>query len=226
MKKVAILQSNYIPWKGYFDLIRRVDEFILYDEMQYTKNDWRNRNLIKTPRGTLWLTIPVVQNCLHQKISETKIADPRWAKKHMGSLQMNYARAPHFPAYASRIFETYSEVEHEPFLSRVNFAFIRSICNWLGIRTKITWASDYELADGKTERLVDLCRQTGATDYISGPAAKNYLKMELFERADIRVHWMDYSNYAEYAQLFPPFVHGVSILDLIFNVGERAAQFF
>ena len=224
MKKVAILQSNYIPWKGYFDLIRLVDEFILFDDVQYTKNDWRNRNLIKTPRGLMWLTIPVAQDSLHQKIRETKVADTRWAKKHVNSLQMNYARAPYYPEFAPRIFQIYSEVENEPFLSRINHAFIHAICGWLGIRTQIRWSSEYNLIEGKTERLVDLCRQAGATDYISGPAAKGYLRENLFEDAGIQVHWMDYSKYPPYPQLFPPFLHGVSIIDLLFSEGGNAVN--
>ena len=140
MKKVAILQSNYIPWKGYFDLIRQVDEFILYDEMQYTKNDWRNRNLIKTPNGPAWLTIPVVQKSLHQKIQDTEVSDLRWAKKHMHSLQANYARSPFFSSFAPRIFEIYLAVEREPLLSKINHAFLCAICQWLGIRTTIRWS--------------------------------------------------------------------------------------
>src|SRR4051812_22240537 len=107
MKKVAILQSNYIPWKGYFDLINMVDEFIIYDDVQYTKNDWRNRNKIKTPNGLLWLTIPTRQLSLSQKIIDTQIADNHWNKKHLSTIKQFYSKAPFYKLYQSFIEELY-----------------------------------------------------------------------------------------------------------------------
>ena len=115
-KRVAILQSNYIPWKGYFDLIGKVDEFIIYDEVQYTKNDWRNRNRIKTSSGTQWITIPVFQKSLHQKISETRVSNYNWAIKNWNSLKGNYARAPYFKFFSPILKEFYSSIK-TPFLS-------------------------------------------------------------------------------------------------------------
>ena len=224
-RRVAILQSNYIPWKGYFDLIARVDEFILYDDMQYTKNDWRNRNRIKTPQGTQWISIPVeVKGKFHQRIRDTRIADPGWAVKHWKQFQQNYARAAHFATHRELFEELYRNAT-SPWLSEVNRRFLTAICDLLGIETRITLSSDYTLAEGKTERLVDLCRQAGAVEYLSGPAARDYMQPELFEAAGMRLSYMDYAGYPEYRQLFPPFEHGVSVLDLVFNEGPDARRF-
>ena len=224
-KRVAIVQSSYIPWKGYFDLIRSVDEFILFDDVQYTKRDWRNRNQIKTPQGLAWLTIPVrVKGRYSQRINETVISDPRWAGEHWKAITQSYARAPYFREY-HQFFEGLHLSCGEEKLSQINFRFLKEICGFLGIRTPIRWSSDYRLEEGRTERLVCLCRQVGATEYLSGPTAKEYIQPELFERAGIRLSFVDYSGYPEYHQLYPPFAHQVSIIDLIFNEGPEALRY-
>jgi len=224
MKKIAILQSNYIPWKGYFDLINRVDEFILYDTAQYTKNDWRNRNKIKTSQGIQWLTIPVRQENLNQKIQDTKISDTKWNIKHWRAITQNYAKARYFKEYKELFESLYLECD-DVYLSQINFRFITAINDILGITTKMRWSSEFELIDGQTERLLGICKDCGADSYISGPAAKKYLDEELLRQENIKVEWMDYSGYSEYGQLFSPFEHGVSILDLIFNKGSKATVF-
>lgn len=224
-KKVAIMQSNYIPWKGYFDLINQVDEFILYDDMQYTKNDWRNRNLIKSPQGLNWLTIPVKHRGKHlQKISEAEIARPQWGKKHWQSLIINYSKAKFFKQYKD-VFEVLYLQNNEKLLSRINAVFLTEINKILNINTKISWSSDYQLTGDKTERLVNLCQDAKASEYISGASAKQYLDVSLFSEAKMKVKWIDYSNYPVYQQLHAPFQHGVSILDLIFNEGSHAAHY-
>lgn len=226
MKKVAILQSNYIPWKGYFDIIGSVDEFILYDDMQYTRRDWRNRNKIKTPQGLQWLTIPVVvKGKYYQKINETLVNGHDWIDDHWKGICMNYARAEYFSQYRDRIRSVYERCREEDYLSRINYMFLTEVCDILGLKTKITWSSDYHLVDGKTERLVGLVREAGGDYYLSGPAAKNYIVPELFEEAGIELAWMDYSGYPEYRQLHGEFDHYVTILDLIFNEGENARRF-
>ncbi|WP_166921700.1 WbqC family protein [Flavobacterium poyangense] len=225
MKKIAVLQSNYIPWKGYFDLIHQVDEFIIYDRMQYTKNDWRNRNKIKTSKGTEWLTIPVRVESLHQKINEIKIIDFKWTKKHRATLQTNYGKAKCFTETKDFIFDLYDHASSLKFLSEINYFFIKSICDYLKINTKISLSTDYNLIEGKTERLVDLCMQANASHYISGPSAKNYIDEKLFVNNGIDLQWMDYSNYKEYQQMNPPFDHAVSILDLIFNEGLQSMEY-
>ncbi|RKW41582.1 MAG: hypothetical protein D8H96_09410 [Lautropia sp.] len=225
MKRVAILQSNYIPWKGYFDLIAHVDEFILYDDMQYTRRDWRNRNLIKTPQGTQWLTVPVqVKGKYHQRIRDTLIDGSEWADLHWKSLCQNYRKAPHFNQITPWLEPIYVEQRHSH-LSSLNRQLIESICTFLGIQTRLSTSSDYTLKDGKTERLIDLCLQARGTEYVSGPAARDYIDETLFAQAGVELRWFDYDGYAPYPQLWGEFVHGVSILDLLFNCGRDAPRF-
>lgn len=224
MKKLVITQSNYIPWKGYFDAINFADELILYDDMQYTRRDWRNRNKIVTPNGLLWLTIPVVNKGKYfQKINETLIDGDGWAQEHWKTIVYNYSKARYFKDYAPVFEELY--LRRERYLSLVNRAFIEAINGILGITTPIFWSSEFKLAEGKTERLVDLCLQRGAKDYYSGPAAKEYIVPELFAEAGVNLHYFDYSGYPEYKQLYGTFEHGVSILDLIFNTGPDAKKY-
>lgn len=218
-KKVAILQSNYIPWKGYFDLISQVDEFIFYDEVQYTKNDWRNRNKIKTGNGLHWLSIPVKHESLHQRICDIKVAKTDWASKHLKTLQQFYRKSACFAESHPFIEELYLSCNYSA-LSEINYHFISAINDYLGFGTKLSWSQEYGLIEGKTERLVDLVQKAGGAEYVSGPAAKSYLQEALFEDAGIRLTWMDYSGYPAYEQLYPPFEHSVSIIDLLYNVGS------
>jgi hypothetical protein len=224
-KSVAIIQSNYIPWKGYFDIINMVDQFILYDDMQFTRRDWRNRNQIKTAQGLKWLTIPVdVKGKYTQQICETRIADPSWPENHWQTIRHNYAKAAHFDRYEALVADLYEKAKF-PTLSEVNFHFLTGICSLLGIKTKIDFSMDYKGTGRKTERLISLCQQVGATKYISGPAAKEYMDEALFADAGIELQYVDYSGYPEYTQLHGAFTHGVSIIDLIFNEGPRTPEF-
>lgn len=224
-KRIAISQSNYIPWKGYFDMIHSVDEFVLYDDVQYTRRDWRNRNKIKTAGGVQWLTIPVqVKGKYFQKISETLVSDPTWSRTHWRSLEHAYRRAPYFDQYAPAFEKLYENAPGDR-LSEVNRALLETLCGFLGITTKFTWSSDYELCEDRNQRLISICQQAGATDYYSGPAARDYLDETAFAAAGIRVHWMDYSGYPEYPQMYPPFEHAVSVVDLLFQVGPEATRF-
>ena len=225
MKRVAIVQSNYIPWKGYFDMIAAVDEFILYDDMQYTRRDWRNRNKIKTPQGTQWLTVPVqVKGKYHQTIRETEIAGFDWASDHWKALCLNYVRAAHFDLIAGRLEPLYLNRTHSH-LSQLNRALIQWICDQLLIKTKIGDSSEYLLKGRKSERLVDLCVQVGADEYVSGPAAQAYIDESLFEGSGIKITWFDYTGYPEYPQLWGEFRHDVTILDLLFNCGIEAPHY-
>ncbi|MEO8085334.1 MAG: WbqC family protein [Bacteroidota bacterium] len=223
-KKVAVLQSNYIPWKGYFDIINSVDEFIFYDEVQFTKNDWRNRNKIKTQNGVQWITIPVRQESLDQKICDVKVSLPNWAEKHWRTLITNYSKAPGFALFRQPFEEFYKGIKTD-LLSEINQQAIRFINNVLNINTRISSSKDYSLIEGKNERLVDLICQAGGTEYISGPAARSYIDENMFREAGIKLSWMDYSGYSEYNQMFPPFEHGVSVVDLLFNEGGNASRF-
>lgn len=219
------MQSNYIPWKGYFDLIACADQFVLYDIVQFTKNDWRNRNLIKTQSGMLWLTIPVVHSGrFGQRIDEVEIAGDGWRGKHWRSIEQSYARAPFFKEYRERLQELYLG-RADRRLSDVNRAFLEAVMAAFGIVTPVASAADLNLPDDRVERLIEICRHHGADEYLSGPAARTYLDEERFEAAGIAVRYMDYSDYPEYPQLHPPFEHNVSALDLLFNTGPGARSY-
>jgi hypothetical protein len=227
-KRVAVVQSNYIPWKGYFDLIRGVDEFILFDDVQYTRRDWRNRNLIKSPRGPAWLSIPVnTKGRYLDAIKDITIGDPGWARKHWSTLVANYSRAACFGQFQQRFEELYLGCREER-LSAVNRRLIEAVCELLGITTRLSYSMDYSFdryeAD-KNTRLLQLCQRAGATSYLSGPTARGYLDEELFARAGVAVEFIDYSSYREYPQLYPPFEHRVSALDLLFNTGAEAPRY-
>jgi hypothetical protein len=226
MKRAAILQSSYIPWKGYFDLIRRVDEFILYDDVSYSKNDWRNRNRIKTQAGPAWLTIPVLATGrFGQRIRDVEIGDPRWAAKHWKSIQASYARARGWSEASPLLRELYEQAASETRLSRVNELFLRAFCSLLEIETRITFSSEYDLSGDRVGRLVSLCEQVGATEYLSGPAARDYLDEARFAERGIAVRFMDYSGYPEHEQLWgAPFIHEVSLVDLLLNEGVSGAR--
>jgi hypothetical protein len=216
------VQSSYIPWKGYFDMMQRVDEFILYDDAQYTRRDWRNRNQIKTKDGLLWLTIPVeVKGRYDQPIKDVRISDVRWGDRHFKTIAAAYARAPYFHDYRDALEALYRGAASAR-LSDVNRRFLEGIANLLGIPTQLSWSMDSQLPQGRVERLIGLCQQAGATTYVSGPSARGYLDAAVFAAAGIELAYMDYTGYPEYAQLYPPFTHQVSVLDLLVNAGPAA----
>jgi hypothetical protein len=224
-KTLAVVQSNYIPWKGYFDLINSVDEFVLFDDVQYTRRDWRNRNLIKAPTGPVWLSIPVKSKGNYlAPIKDIRVSDPAWARRHYALLGEHYRHAPHFKRYSEMFAELYLG-SSEDRLSAINHRFIVAICEVLGIRTPLTWSMDYGLDATQTDknrRLVDLCRRAGATSYLSGPTARGYIDEDLFAREGLELRFMDYEGYREYPQPHPPFDHRVSVVDLLFSVGPDA----
>ena len=225
-KTVAIVQSCYIPWKGYFDLVQSADEFILYDDRQFTRRDWRNRNRIKTLDGLKWLTIPVnVKGRYHQRIDETTVSDPDWAERHWKTLVQSYKAAPSFGEYAPAVEELYGQAAGESHLSQVNRGFIEGVCKLLGVETALSWATDYDVDGDRSGRLAALCRASGASRYLSGPRARSYLDEQLFSSEGIEVVYADYDNYPEYEQLHPPFEHGVTIFDLLFHVGGNAPSY-
>ena len=224
-KRLAIVQSSYIPWKGYFDLIRSVDEFVLLDDVQFTRRDWRSRNRIKTKNGPIWLSIPVQSKGRYlQRIQDTIIADTDWGPRHWQTIRASYGRSPAFEQYAS-VFEPLFVRPVSERLSLVNHSFVIAICRLLGIDTPIRWSTDYHPRDGRNERLLDICLQAGATEYLSGPAAAAYLDVAAFAAEGITVRFADYSGYPEYPQPYPPFDHAVSVLDLLFCTGSRAIEY-
>jgi hypothetical protein len=224
-KRIAIVQSSYIPWKGYFDLVRACDEFILLDDVQFTRRDWRSRNRIKTKDGVAWLTVPVHSKGRYlQPINEVTVSERDWGVKHWHTLQASYARAPFFAHYAATLEALYLTPVSDR-LSAINHSFLTAVCTLLGIGTRITWSTDYRARAGRNERLIDLCVQAGATEYLSGPSAGAYIEVGAFAEAGITVRFADYSAYPEYAQPHPPFEHAVSILDLLFSTGPDALRY-
>ena len=222
-KKVAIIQSSYIPWKGYFDIIGHVDQFVLYDCVQFTKRDWRNRNLIKTPSGTKWLTVPVkVKGRYDQLICNTEISDQTWAEKHWNLLYANYRKSPFYKEYAKYFEEIYSAPPI--MLSELNRELIEAICRLIGIETSIVSSLDLNGVGSKTDRLLSICKTCNADVYVSGPSARGYLDVEKLNKNGIRVQWFNYDGYPEYHQLGDDFDHKVTILDLIFNCGPFASS--
>lgn len=221
VRKIAILQSNYIPWKGYFDIINDVDLFIFYDDVQYTKSDWRNRNRIKTPDGTKWLTIDIESN-LTQLIYEVKFKIKRWNIKQWETIKQFYGKAPFFKQYRSFFEYLYLEKSYES-LAEFNQYVIQQISlEILGIKTEFSDSRSYHVNGKKTDRLIDILEQVNATTYISGPAAKDYIEKSKFIDAGIQLIYKDYLGYPVYPQLYEGFDHGVTILDLIYNVGDDA----
>ena len=225
MKSIAVSQSNYIPWKGYFDQIARVDEFVIYDSVQYTRRDWRNRNKIKTPHGLQWMTIPVnVKGKYFQSIFETTINDKDWASRHLKAISLNYSKSLYYQDIYPVLETAYLKCSSE-FLSEVNIFLLRTIARLIGLKTKFTLCRDYVLENGKSERLLSICMQAGASIYFSGPAARKYLDHELFQQHGVQIQYMDYGHYPEYSQLWGKYVHEVSIIDLLMNCGPSAANY-
>ena len=223
-KKIAILQSNYIPWKGYFDIINMVDMFIFYDDLQYTKEDWRNRNKIKTDKGTEWLTIPCGTS-EKRLICEVTLNDSLWQKQHWNKIQLFYKKSPYFSFYKTFFEEIYLNRKWTN-LSELNQHMIIKISREIfNIKTVFEDSRNFGLKKKKAERVLELLKKAKATHYLSGPSARNYLDSDFLLKHGISIEWMDYNGYPEYNQLFPPFDHHVSILDLIFNEGENAVNF-
>lgn len=224
MKKVAVLQSNYLPWKGYFDIIHDVDLFIFYDEVQFTKNDWRNRNKVMAGGTAQWMTVPTGSH-IHQRIVDVKISNRYWQKKHFQTLQTNYRRAPYYKKYIEFFYESLIEKEWI-YLFELNRYFIERISrDFLGIQTEFADSRNYISEGSKGEKLLSLLKAARANVYISGPAAKDYLSVQDYERAGIQVVWKDYSGYPAYPQFSKRFSHYVSIADMLFQVGDQAPRY-
>jgi hypothetical protein len=221
--RVGVIQSNYIPWRGYFDFIDTVDLFVFHDDLQYTKNDWRNRNRIMTDGGLRWLTVPVKYSKVNQRIDEVPLDySQNWTEHHLHLLEANYRRAPFFQAYVHQFAGIISRTF--PSISELNVALCRWIMQVLDIRTPTCMSRELNLSGTKSERLIDLLTKVGGTSYLSGPSAAAYLDLELFHRHGIRVEYKSY-DYPPYPQLQSGFHGDVSILDLLFNTGPDARHY-
>lgn len=223
MTTVVISQSNYLPWRGYFDLIKNADVFVFYDTAQYTKNDWRNRNIIKTSRGLKWLTVPVSQTCSKQSIDSIRVAGSHWQKKHFQTIKQSYAKAKYFDQYADFVAGIYKK--NWTHLSELNQELLISISKILKLNTKFVKSKNMTLEGDRNQRLIQVCQNFSASVYLSGPSAKSYLDVSSFHHHGIDVNWMNYSGYRPYNQLHGEYEQNVSILDLLFNLGPNAVDY-
>lgn len=218
--RVGVIQSSYIPWRGYFDFIASVDRFVFHEDIQYTKSDWRNRNRIKTPQGTEWLTVPVHYKKVAQLICETSIDhSTAWCQKHFRKVQETYRDAP----YTNVVLDILAsvQVDRPQTISTLNIELTKQICEYLGITTPLINSSKLSLVGTKTDRLIDILKKLQATTYLSGPSADGYLDKEAFRKNGIRLEYKSY-DYGPYPQLWGAFEGAVTVLDLIANCGPDA----
>ncbi len=223
-KTVVILQSSYIPWKGYFDLVNAADVFVLYDEVQYTRRDWRNRNKIIVDGVPKWLTIPVESKGRYEAaITDMQVADDKWADKHLNTIRHAYRKAPFFADFFPRIEDAYRDAARMSQLYAVNRLFIERLSRMIGAETVFAVSQDTpRTTSDPTRRLAEICTAHGATMYLSGPAAKAYLDPAVFDDAGIDLRYCDYTGYPAYEQASGTFEHGVSVIDLLLRVGPEA----
>jgi len=226
-KTVVILQSNYIPWKGYFDLINDADIFVFYDEVKYTKNDWRNRNILNPKGGKHWITIPISKESVNGKISEVVLPDSSWQEKHYKIIFNSYSRAPFFSQISEFISDVYLG-QQWPSLSALNHHIIKEVSRMLGIKTEFRNSSEFNLQGNRLERLINILKELNATRYISGPSAKSYIgdQSMLFEKANIQLEYKEYDEYPVYKQFGAPFLNGVSIFDLLSHIELKEAAWY
>lgn len=222
--RVGIIQSNYIPWRGYFDFIDDVDLFIFYDDVQYTKNDWRNRNKIKTANGLIWLTVPALFKLAENTLIEDVKIDYKkdWVKKHIDSVRFSYSKSPYFKAYADEFFNILNK--RFDTISGLNINVITWIMSELDIKTNIKMSSEFNAGGTKTDRLIDILKKAGATSYLSGPSAKSYLEVDKFREAGIVLEYKVY-EYEEYPQLYGRFEPSVTVIDLLLNCGKDSRKY-
>ncbi len=217
--RCAISQSNYIPWRGYFQLISEVDVFVFYDDVQYTKRDWRSRNRIMTPKGPIWLTIPVGKN-RQRTIEEVLLPEGEWRTNHLETIRRVYSKQPHFETVMEIIEPWFKNMEINT-LSEFNQGLIQDICSFLGISTRFIRSSELGIDGDRVERLIGICNSIGADEYLSGPAAMNYIDGQ-FENSGIELMWMEYGPFATYPQIGPKSTNEMSIIDTMIMLGESA----
>lgn len=222
--KVGIIQSCYMPWRGYFDFIDDVDLFMLLDDVKYSHGSWRNRNRVKTKVGLQWVSLPVMRGSTEKPIDHVLIGTPKkpWLPQHRRLLTESLGEAPYF----KEAIELWDDAVNcgETHLSKLNEALIRNICRYLSITTPIVRAREYDGQGCKTARLIDLLQKTGATSYLSGPAAMDYLDEDAFRQAGIALSYKTY-DYKPYPQLWGGFEGAVTILDLIANCGGESRTY-
>lgn len=222
MKRIAIIQSSYIPWKGFFDFISNCDVYIIYDSAAFSKGHWHNRNKIKRAHGSPWLTIPVkTADRMGQPLDEVSVADG-WAEKHWDIIARSYQDAAHFNTEGGELKKLFKSLAREPLLTRINEGFLRWITAQLGLNTQILRDRSFSFSGDRTDRLVQLCKAVEATHYLSGPSAREYLDVRQMQLADVAVEWMKYGPYRTYPQPHGNFVHEVSVVDTLLCTGPEA----
>jgi hypothetical protein len=217
----SIHQPQYVPWIGYIDKIDRSDVFILLDNVQYKKNEWQNRNRIKTAQGWQWLTVPVLYR-FPERINEVRINNKvEWRRKHMMAIEMNYRKAPYFREY----FPYFEDIYRKNWegLVDINISLIKMIVDFFGIKKKILIASEIETRDEPDGRLIDICKSVGADTYLSGKDGSKYMDMEVFDKAGIKVVIQDFEH-PVYPQLYEGFEPNLSCIDLLFNCGDKGIE--
>jgi hypothetical protein len=223
MKTIGILQPGYLPWLGFFEQLYRSDIFVIYDDVQYDKHSWRNRNRIKTPTGPIWLTVPVLtRGKSGQLVSETLIDNrSHWGEKHLKALQANYARAPFFKEYYPVLGSVLSTPQER--LADLDAALIQKIAGLLNLKTEIIRSSQLNIQGDKINRLISLCRHFGAGVFYEGKAGEDYIEPREFGKNGIRVEFQNYQH-PVYRQLHGEFVSHLSIADLLFNHGPESLK--
>jgi WbqC-like protein family len=223
MKKAAIIQPSFIPWKGYFDIIHDVDVFVFLEDVQYTTRDWRNRNRIKTPGGTKWISVPVVGG-INQLIYEARIDYSQdWRETHIKTIHHSYAASPFYESYRDQLFAVYKKKFET--ISELNIFATKLISRLLGIDVEYVRSTDLHPEGAKDNKLIDICNQIGADVYLSGPTAQKYIDATKFDKADILLVYKNYHGYPAYRQLWGDYDPYVSIIDLLFNCGENSPYF-
>jgi hypothetical protein len=222
--KAGVIQSCFVPWRGFFDFIGSVDLFVFHDDIQYTKGDWRNRNKLKTSEGTSWITVPVHYRSVEQLICDTHVDESTdWRSRHTRLWRSHYMNAPFLDDLLALLGDLDRNSQNLT-ISTLNIGLIRRIMEYLNISTPLTMSTDYQLKGYRTERLIDLLRKTGAKKYLSGPAADVYLDKEAFRKAGIGLEYKSY-DYEPYPQLWGKFIGEVTVLDLIANCGPQAKKY-
>lgn len=219
--RVGILQPGYLPWLGFFEQVYRSDVFVLYDDVQFDKNSWRNRNRIKTPDGPLWLTVPVShRGHTSQTLLETRIAENnRWSRKHFTTLKTYYGKAPYWHRYSEGLAKIYER--KWAFLVDLDIALTTYLLGELGITTPILRSSELGIAGEKTDRLIAICNALEADVFYEGAAGRAYIETEKFDRAGISLEFQDYQH-PVYPQLYGAFIPYLSVIDLMCNCGEES----
>lgn len=220
--KIGILQPGYLPWLGFFEQMYRSNIFVIYDDVQYDKHGWRNRNRIKTANGIQWLTVPVHVSLKEPLLIKEVRIDNRqnWAKKHLLSIRQNYAKAPFLKEYINIFEEAYSK-EWE-YLVDVAMYFITKLAECLHMKDKeIIMSSTLHVKGDRIERLINICKIFNADTFYEGAVGKNYIDEGYFNRHGIKVEYQDYKH-PVYKQLYGVFVPYLSAIDLLFNHGRES----